>query len=141
MMLQARVQNILDLIQNEITFEFARSSGAGGQNVNKVSSKAILRWNLPESLLYEPDKSILIAKLSSRLVLSGDLIISSEEFRDQPANKKRCLDKLEAMLILALTPVKRRIKTKPTKSSKKKRLETKRIHKDKKDSRRKVGWE
>ncbi len=134
------IDAVVAVIVSELDFEFVRSSGVGGQNVNKVNSKAVMRWNLNASRLVDPVRSLLFAKLGSRLTQDGDLLMTSDESRDQPANKNRCIEKLEALIRESLRVERKRIKTKPTKSSKRKRLDGKRIHKDKKSGRKKIDF-
>jgi ribosome-associated protein len=121
----------------EVQFEFTRSRGAGGQHVNRTESAAIIRWNLLQTKAFsEEKKARLIAKLQNQLNSEGELLVRSETHRDQDSNRKECLRKLEAILQKALFVPKKRIKTKPTKSSQRKRLESKKIHSEKKKLRR-----
>ena len=123
---------------DEFEFTYARSSGPGGQNVNKVNSKALLRWpilvspNLPAAV-----RERFVAKYGSRLTNEGDLLISSQQSRDQGQNTQDCLDKLREMLVSVLQPPKRRRPTKPTRSSQKARGEAKKQNAQKKEHRRK----
>ena len=124
----------------ELVFTFARSSGAGGQNVNKVNSKAILSWNISESPSLRYDvKERLKAKYLSRISASGEVIIQSERFRDQPRNIQDCLDKLRQMLLEVAQAPKKRKATRPSRAAKKKRLDSKRRHSDKKKNR--TSWD
>lgn len=121
-----------ELLQ-EISFEFTRSRGAGGQHVNRTESAVILRWNLIETKAYVGlEKERLINKLSSQLTNEGELLIRAEVHRDQDSNRKEAIRKFEEILAKALFVPKKRIKTKPTKSSQRKRLDSK-----KKDSQKK----
>ena len=121
-----------ELLQ-EISFEFTRSRGAGGQHVNRTESAVILRWNLIETKAYAGiEKERLINKLSSQLTNEGELLIRAEVHRDQDSNRKEAIRKFEDILQKALFVPKKRIKTKPTKSSQRKRLDSK-----KKDSQKK----
>ena len=124
---------------SELEFSAVRSSGAGGQNVNKTNSAVILRWNLRNSVAIPEEQKIkLLQVLSRQLTLDGEILIRSERQRDQVANKKDCVEKLVQMLKTALTPRKKRHATKPTRSSKRKRLDSKRVHSEKKQLRSKI---
>jgi ribosome-associated protein len=120
----------------ELEFSFARSSGPGGQNVNKVNSKAVLRWNARASqavpLTLRP---FLLARLANQLTVEGEIILTSDEYRDQPRNREACLDKLRDLLLLNSRRPKSRKPTKPTYSSKKRKLEGKRMQSNKKEMR------
>lgn len=121
---------------NEFDFEFARSSGPGGQHVNKTNSAAILRWNVNETLAFsEEQKTKLQYKLKT--TQDGDVIVRSEEHRDQEKNKKRCLEKLDEAIDRALFIPKKRRPTKPSRSQKEKRIKAKKIRSDVKKSRAK----
>jgi ribosome-associated protein len=112
------------LIQ-EVSFSAVRSQGPGGQNVNKVSSAAQLTWKPEHSLLFtEEEKRKILSFL--RVDKSGAHRIHCQKFRDLPANKKACLEKLMERIEVALAPKKVRYKTKPTKASVKRREESKR---------------
>lgn len=121
----------------EFEFTFSRSSGPGGQNVNKVSSKALLRWPLRTSpSLPEAVRGRFLQKHGNRVTTEGDLLISSQRYRDQRRNVEDCLEKLRVMLAEAAAPPLRRKRTKPSRGSIERRLQTKRIRSDKKQSRR-----
>ncbi len=102
----------------EFHFTFVRSSGPGGQSVNKLSTKAVLRWDLlgSPSLSLE-DRLLLQQKLSSKLTKEGHIVLTSDRTRDQLQNKEDCLNKIEELLRSALIKPKPRKKTKPSKSS------------------------
>ena len=111
---------------SELEFSFVRSSGPGGQNVNKVNSKAVLRWNLAQTTCFTLEAHLrVMSKLGARLTGDGDLILMSDRFRDQKQNKEDCLEKLVTLVEQALTVPKTRRKTKPTRGSKRRKLESK----------------
>jgi ribosome-associated protein len=122
---------------SEISFSFVRSSGPGGQNVNKVNSKAVLRWNLVEtSALPEPIKARILSRLADRLTRTGELIVASDRFRDQGRNREDCLEKLRAIIAQAAKPPLIRKATRPTRSSQRKKREEKKRNSQKKSLRR-----
>jgi len=131
---------LIEILINELDFSFVRSSGAGGQNVNKVNSKAVLRWNIYSSSISDPQRTLIVNKLSSKISQDGELIITCDEFRDQLKNKNRCIKKFIELVQKAIHVEKKRINTKPTKASKVKRLESKKNIKTIKQNRKKVLW-
>jgi ribosome-associated protein len=117
----------------ELEFSYARSSGPGGQNVNKVNSKAVLRWNPSTSrAMDEQARARLLSKLGHRLSEDGCLVIASDRFRDQPRNREDCLEKLRELVAQALFEPKKRKKTKQSFSSRKRDERSKRRHSEKK---------
>ncbi len=122
---------------SEVTYQFSRSSGPGGQNVNKIDSKVILRFKLLESkALSEVEKSRIMKKLSSRLTKSGELVLSSQSARSQLANKKKVTTRFVELLKESLIIEKKRKKSKPSKGAVEKRLKEKKVLKEKKERRR-----
>ena len=123
---------------SELSFRTSRSSGAGGQHVNKVSSRVELRFNVAGSLwLTEFQKIRIQEKLASRITGQGELIVVSEKSRSQHQNKEDCIERFLELLNQALKPEKKRVPTRPSKTSRLKRLEKKKQHSLKKDQRRK----
>lgn len=121
----------------EFVFSASRSSGPGGQHVNKVSTRMELRFDVAASnLLSEEEKQLVLEKLASRITTAGELIIVSQSERSQLQNKDKVIEKFYALLIRALTPVKKRTRTRPTRASVEERLDDKRKVAEKKDRRR-----
>lgn len=122
---------------SEIECDYARSSGPGGQNVNKVNSKCILRWNVSASTSLPADvRARFLERWTSRLTQEGVLVVMSDRFRDQKRNFEDCLAKAQAMVDAVARPPKKRVKTKPTRGSQRRRLNEKRAHSEKKAQRR-----
>ena len=112
--------------EGELEWTYVRSGGPGGQNVNKVASKAVLRWNVAASRsLPEDVKARLRALQANRITAEGDLVLTSQRFRDQERNRQDCLDKLREMIAQAAARPKARRKTKPTRGSQEARLRAK----------------
>jgi len=127
---------------DEFEFTFVRSTGPGGQNVNKVSTKAVMRWNPIKSVGMPADMlARFLTKFQSRVTKENDIIITSDKFRVQGRNQQDCLDKLHDMLLSVLDAPKERKKTKISRSKKLKALESKRIHGTKKRLRQKSRFD
>ena len=131
------INSKLKIPLREFRFTFSRSAGPGGQNVNKLNTKALLRWPLLVSpSLPEAVRKRFLAKYGRRVNSDGDLLITSQRFRDAGRNVADCLEKLRAMLQLAAVAPKRRKPTKPTRASAQRRLDHKRRQAEKKRRRR-----
>jgi ribosome-associated protein len=136
------VSSRITIPESELRFSFARSSGPGGQNVNKVSSKATMHWDAVNTPSVPDDvKQRFLARFKSKLTTQGEIVITSQESRDQPKNIQLCLDKLRNMLLEVLTPPKKRRATKPTKGSKVRRLDAKKNKAQTKQNRRPIRGE
>lgn len=123
----------------ELNFKAVRSGGAGGQHVNKVSSKVVLFWNLAESNVFnEEEKSRLLKKLSNYISKEGTFTLSAEETRSQIKNKELVIQKLVALLKVALVQQKIRKETKVPKSVIRKNQENKKKLSLKKELRKRI---
>ncbi len=120
-----RITDSVAIDENDLVWNFVRASGPGGQNVNKVSSAAELRFDTGKAMLPDDLKSRLPAIAGRQLTIDGLLIITAQEFRSQERNRETALQKLVDLLRKAAHRPKRRIATRPTKASKTRRLDTK----------------
>ena len=112
--------------ENELNITFARSSGKGGQNVNKTSTKVILHWPVGKSLvLTDEEKARVREKLANRINNEDELVLMSEEERSQPQNREIAIARLQFLVTQALRVPKKRRPTRPTKASKLRRIESK----------------
>jgi ribosome-associated protein len=135
---EEEISKILDLIRDkELKITASKSGGPGGQHVNKVNTKAEVRFNIPQSdVLSDEIKEKLIKILKNKINKEGELLITSGATRSYMDNKERAISKCLEILREALTPVKMRKQTKPPPATKIKRLETKRKHAEKKATRK-----
>ena len=121
----------------ELKFTFSRSSGPGGQNVNKLNTQAHLRWAIHESTALPDDvRNRFVSRYGRRIAADGDLIINSQRYRDQGRNIAECLDKLRELVLSVATPPTRRKPTKPSKGSKVRRRKAKEANSQKKQMRK-----
>ncbi|MBK9732557.1 MAG: aminoacyl-tRNA hydrolase [Chitinophagaceae bacterium] len=124
------------LLHAELVFKAVRSSGKGGQNVNKVASKVELYFDVSHSIvLDEEQKKMLIVKLGNRISNEGRLMVDSQESRSQISNKKIALAKFDELITNAFKKRKVRVKSKPSAAAKAKRLDYKRKNAEKKQLR------
>jgi ribosome-associated protein len=129
------------LDEAELTFEVARSSGPGGQNVNKVNTRVSVLFDIEQSrALDDAQRERIRNKLGSRLTTEGVLRVTSQVERSQLANKERAIARLVELLRAALTVQRARHATRPTRASREKRLDEKK-HKAKLKRERQSGWE
>ena len=126
----------------ELHYQFVRSGGPGGQNVNKVATAVQLRYNVNTSpVLSREVKDRLRGILGQRMNQEGEVVIHANRFRSQDQNRRDAEERLIHFIRRALVPPKKRKKTKPTKASIGRRLEKKRRHSDLKKLRRRVQYE
>jgi ribosome-associated protein len=127
---------------DELSWSFVRSGGPGGQNVNKVASKAVLRWNVAGSPSLPDDvKARLLGQQRSRITIDGDLVVMSQRYRDQARNCQDCLDKVRAWVLQATVVAKPRKRTKPSRGARARRVADKRRHSATKAGRRRPAEE
>lgn len=121
----------------ELRFAWSRSSGPGGQNVNKVESRVTLRWNVATSAIEPAVRERFMELFGSRLTADGELLLSSQRYRDRQRNRDDVVERLERMLERAARPVRKRRPTRPTSASVEKRIEHKKRRSRLKNERRK----
>jgi ribosome-associated protein len=128
-----RINSRIVIPRSELRLSFVRSSGPGGQNVNKVNTKVQLRWCVTRSGSVPEDvRDRLLARYARRINDRGELVLASQRYRDQARNIADCLAKLRDMVSAAAVPPRRRKKTAPPRSSAEARLREKRAQSDKK---------
>jgi ribosome-associated protein len=124
-----KITSTISLNDDELEFNFIRSSGPGGQNVNKVASAVQLRFNILHSpTLPDEVRLRLLLLVGSRLTSLGDVIIKASRYRTQERNKQDVLQRLQDLIRRAAEPPKKRHKTRPTQASKQRRLVNKKRH-------------
>lgn len=135
------VNSNLTIPKSEFQVQYVRSPGPGGQNVNKVATKAIVHWAVYQSpALAEPVKHRLMLAQKNRINQDGQLVVSSHENRTQQQNLAACMGRIQQMILAALHPPKKRKPTKPTKGSQRRRLTQKREKSQKKQRRSDKSW-
>lgn len=131
------VNRQIQIAEDELHWSFVRASGPGGQNVNKVASKAVLRWNVTASPSLPDDvRARLQARQRRRISTEGNLILSSQRYRDQGKNIEDCKEKLCALVRECAATPRPRKATKPTRGARERRLKVKKQRSALKSSRR-----
>ena len=131
------VRDDLVIPRDEFRFSFVRSSGPGGQHVNKVNTKAVLHWDVTGSPSLPQDvRDRFVARFARRVNAEGELVLSSQRYRDQSRNVQDCLAKLRELILAVATPPTPRKKTRPPRQAKEARLRQKRATAAKKQLRR-----
>lgn len=128
-------------ILHEVGFRYSRSSGPGGQNVNKVNSRVTLLFNVDASIIAPGMKQRFRDRYANRISDAGEFQLSSDSYRDQTRNKEAVIERFSEMLEAVAKPPKRRKKSKPTRASKERRLTTKKVRSKTKSNRRYSGDE
>lgn len=126
--------------KKELLFTYTRSQGPGGQNVNKVNTKATMRWSVKKNRsLPPPVRQRFLERFKHRLTSDGELVLVSQRFRERLRNIEDCEDRLRRMIQTVATPPKKRKPTKPTRGSKIRRRKLKEANAWKKQSRKPPG--
>ncbi len=121
----------------ELQATYARSAGPGGQNVNKVNTKAVLRWQVVQSpSLPEAVRRRFLERYANRVNGVGELVLAADEHREQSRNLAACYDRLREMIVAVLRPPRRRIKTRPSRAAVERRIESKQRASEKKQRRK-----
>lgn len=135
-----QVNTRIQIPDSEFQLAYARSGGPGGQNVNKVSSKAIMMWDITNTPSLPVDvKERFLARYGRRITKEGFLQITSQRYRDQSRNVDDCRSKLAELILSVATPPVKRKASKPSQGAKQRRLNEKHVRADRKQNRRRPG--
>ena len=136
-----KISNSVTLDESEVEFAAIRASGSGGQKVNKTSVAIHVRFDIAESSLPEFYKERLLELKEKRITKDGIIVIKAQQHRSQEQNREEALERLVELIKSVNVVQKRRVATKPTKGSQKRRLNSKKQHGQKKKLRGKVDLE
>jgi ribosome-associated protein len=136
------INDSLSIPRNELDVRVSRSSGAGGQHVNKTSSRVEIFWNISGSrALTDEQRTRLLDKLSSRLTTEGSIRVVASDMRSQSRNRELAEERLAELVARALVVPRKRKPTKPTRAAKEARLESKKLHSNKKRTRQNKSFD
>ena len=134
------VNDRIQIPDTEFQLAYARSGGPGGQNVNKVSSKAIMTWDITNTDSLPADvKERFLARYGRRITKEGFFQINSQRYRDQARNVEDCRFKLVELIVAIATPPVKRKASKPSRGARQRRLNEKHVRSDRKQNRRPPG--
>ncbi len=132
---------MIKIPEKELEITFSRSGGKGGQRLNKVSTKATLRWDVYNSQVLTPEQKYkILHKLHNRITEKGDLVLYAQSERSQAQNNAQVIDRLHDLVNQVLIPEKKRIPTKPSKAAKEKRIKQKKRISEKKKLRKRIEF-
>jgi ribosome-associated protein len=138
----SNIDRIIEASHSELAFEFVRSSGPGGQNVNKVSTAAQLRFDINASTVLPEDAKVRLMRLAGRRVTGdGILLLEAKRHRTQDQNREDAIARFDDLLRRALQPAKPRVPTKASAAAHKRRLESKKRRGDIKKTRQAHSFE
>ncbi len=140
-MVALHLRDGVSISESDLEVRYVRSSGPGGQNVNKVATKVEVRLHLARTVaLSEALKRRLVHRFPSHVTGSGEFIVASDRFRSQPLNQGDALERLRAMILAVWSPPRPRKKTKPSRASVRRRIADKRLRGDRKRERSRTDF-
>lgn len=136
-------ENILNIVSEKSEFTFSRSGGPGGQNVNKLNTKAVIKFNIShlKTIFDHKEISMVKEKLANRINAGNEIVVHVQEERTQIRNREIAVYRMTELIYNSIGRNKKRKKTRPSKGSVEKRLKLKKILKSKKQNRRNTNWD